>query len=99
MRTYNWSTSKGANIELSVATDAKIEKLTINGLEHRSMFTTHKGSRYLQVTVNGKQALVPVPEDLYTEIMAPAKEMFAKTVAAEESYQKHYDSVKKAMSY
>jgi len=99
MKNYTWDTAKGANVELTVSTEAKIEKLSINGTTHNSMFTTYKGGHYLQFSINGKQALVPVPEDMYAEIMAPEKELFDKTVTAEQAYQKHYDSVKKAMSY
>ena len=99
MKTYAWSTAKGADVELTVSADAKIEKLIINGTEHNSMFTTHKGVHYLQLTLNSKQALVPVPENMYSEIMAVKDEMFAKSVKAEQRYQRHYDSVKEAMSY
>ena len=99
MKLYTWATAKGANVELTVSTDSKIESLAMNGTEYNSMFTTYKGGHYLQFTLNGKQALVLVPEDMYAEIMAPKDEMFAKSVKAEESYQKHIDSVKKAMSY
>ena len=118
MKTYKWTTAKGAKVELKISqqhteiaycdgdnveitkNEMQIESFTVNGVKHNSCrLITYKGTRCIQFSIKGQNALTPVADSIYTEIMAPTKERLSAEMQAEETYQKHYNAVKKAMSY
>jgi len=79
--------------------ELRLELLTVNGVRYTGSFAAVKGAHYIQLKLAGKLALVPIPEDIYTEIQAPTMARLAAQIEDDRDYQKHHDAVKKAMSY
>lgn len=102
MKTYEWTTAKGAKVEIVVAQQYKeqtdemeitkvgmrIEKFTVNGTEYFGRISYRGGAHYIMFKTNGQQAGVEIPEEIYEDMMKETREREAKARAEMEKYYK-----------
>ena len=101
MKTYEWKTARGANVKIEVSQShremtsdgfeitrvgVKLESFTVNGTEYRGQVDYRDGKDYIIFKVNGQQAGVEIPEEIYDDMMAETREREAAAREVNEQY-------------
>ncbi len=113
MKTYRWTTNKGANVEITVSQEhteiinADGDKIETTKREMRLENLKINGTEYegiltgkmVEFKMGNRNAGAYIPEDIYQKIMQPTLERWEAESKADAEYQKHHAAVEKMMSY